>query len=258
MDKKFWVGWIAACLWVFLVGWVARAAVLPSSVVNQQLVATLKADLKSRKTTAFDSILKGWQKKYGPEAVGSLLHIAGDGKNVDPDRYIALMGAAKLGGIQAAPLLLPFLKDPSWMVRSGTLRALSALQNERTSQQVLSLLRDPALVVRLEAVDAVKVLRPIGAADALVSVLENGANYHGGKAQWVPQRALVALGALRAKEVAPRIARVLDIHHADPAFQQLGITTLEKLTGRTLAKGLPLRKQVQEWKVALAGKKTGR
>ena len=80
------------------------------------------------------------------------MQIASDPRNEDSNRYVALMSAAKLGGPSGAPFILSFLKDRSWMMRSGALRALTALENPKTAEAVLPLLRDPALVVRAEAV----------------------------------------------------------------------------------------------------------
>ena len=146
------------------------------------------------------------------------------------------------------------------MIRSGTLRALTALKNPATAQAVLPLLQDPALVVRLEAVAAVDKLRPVGATEALLKTLEHDANYHGGKAQWVPQKALIALSKLSsdtsgrriasAALLAPRLKPLLD-HHGDPELQKQTLVTLESLTGRSLKKGAPLAVRVREWKLAL-------
>jgi HEAT repeat protein len=203
----------------------------------------------------FDSLLLGWQKRYDTSAVQPLLEVARATSQKlkgteDSERYIALMGAAKLGGKGAAPMITPFLKDSSWMLRSGALRALTALGDPATAPAVLPLLQDPALVVRAEAVEAVRKLHPPGAADALVATLDERENYHGGKAQWVPQKALVALADLHAAQYAPRLKDLLD-HNGDPELQTQTIATLESLTGRNLKQGAPLRDRVREWKLTL-------
>lgn len=210
----------------------------------------LRAEIRSRKNPSFDSLLKRWNMLYGPQAVGPLIQVAKNRKLPDPDRYVALMGAAKLGGSGIAPSLCPFLKDSSWMIRSAALRALGALQNIGTASSVLPLLRDPALVVRAEAVEVVKLLQPPGAIDALVATLARQENYHRGKAQWVPQRVLAALISLKAKEAVSRLRPLLD-HQLDPELQKLTIRTLEKLTGRSFSKAQTLKEQVQSWKIAL-------
>jgi hypothetical protein len=215
----------------------------------------LRREITGRASTSFEPLLQSWQYRYGSLAVAPLLQLAsanGAGKGLeDTDRYIALMGAAKLGGSGAAPLLTRFLKDSSWMIRSGALRALTALGNPATASAVLPLLHDPALVVRLEAVEAVRKLQPTGAAEALCAALEQSANYHGGKAQWVPQKALEALATLRApSKFAAQLKPLLD-HENDPELQKQTITTLESLTGRVLKKNGSLTERIQEWKTAL-------
>jgi HEAT repeat protein len=137
------------------------------------------------------------------------------------------------------------------MLRSGTLRALSALKNPVTRDAVLPLLKDPSLVVRTEAVEAIRILRPEGAREALLQALESPANYHRGIAQWVPKRALQALAAIQAKDAAPRLLPLLN-RAVDPALQATTIETLESLTGKKLGKTGPLKVRVEAWKRELS------
>jgi HEAT repeat protein len=216
---------------------------------------SLRKEISQRGSSAFAPLLQSWHIRFGTAAVTPLLQVASaqrpELKNMeDADRYIALMGAAKLGGFEAAPLLTRFLKDKSWMIRSGALRALSALKNPTTALAVLPLLQDPALVVRLEAVEAVLKLQPAGASEALLATLEHGANYHGGKAQWVPQKALLALASLHASGLAPRLKPLLD-HEQDPDLQKQTLATVESLTGKHFKNNASLPERIRECKMAL-------
>lgn len=217
------------------------------------LEAQLKTDFQKQRGASFEKLLKNWETRHGVQAVPSLVSIASDAKNAENLRYVALMGAAKLGGSDTAPSLTPFLKDKSWMIRSGALRALRTLKNPETGAALLPLLKDGALVVRAEAVDAIVDLKPNGAAEALVSTIEQSQNYQNGKAQSVPRKALVALAALQAKSVVPRLKPLLQ-HHQDPELQLQAIRTLETLTGKSLAKGLSLKEQTQAWDKELSKK----
>lgn len=211
----------------------------------------LLKEIQRRPAGSFEPLLHAWEKRHGIAAVDPLLEAAADKSRAeDSVRYIALMGAAKLGGKETAPRLVVFLRDGSWMIRSGALRALTALRNPATAAAVLPLLRDPALVVRLEAVEAVEKLQPEGGAEALLATLEHAANYHGGKAQWVPQKALAAIAKLNATKLAPRLKPLLE-HESDPELQKRTVATLETLTGKRLKLGAPLVERVREWKVAL-------
>lgn len=198
------------------------------------LVSSLLKDLKSRTNSSFDLLVKSWEQRYGTQAFFPLIEIVKNRKNSDPDRYIAVMSAAKLGGTESASALIPFLKDPSWMVRSATLKALTALGNPLSADATLPLLRDPALVVRVEAVEAVRVLKPRGAALALVNTLGDQGNFHGGKALWVPQKALTALLSLQAREVAPQLLAYLGqpLFQNDPELSSQTRKTVELLTRR--------------------------
>ena len=232
----------------------AHAVTTPAmqpGIQNAQLRRLLRHELETSRGTSFGSLLRQWDQKYGSKAVSPLLELAAMRSIRDSERYTALMGAAKLGGHASAPLIQPFLKDSSWMLRAGALRALSALRNPQTAASALPLLQDPALVVRLEAVEAVEKLHPAGAPEALVRAIENRDNYHGNKAQWIPQRALKALAGLKARETTPRLLPLLD-RREDPELRRQAILTLGALNGRSVSRSLPLDEQARQLKRALA------
>jgi HEAT repeat protein len=229
----------------------AFAAVQPRKIpVTTPLATSLRSDLASRTGTSFDGLLQRWERQYGARAVDPLLGIAGDPQLADADRYVALMGAARLGGYASAPLFVAYLKDSSWMIRSASLRILTALENPQTAQAVLPLLKDPALVVRLEAVTAVQKLRPVGVVSGLVDCLGDEANYHGGKALWVPLKSLEALAALRASEAMPKLKPLLE-HITDPDLLAKTVDTLDSLAGQPPESEIALQDRVTRWKVAL-------
>jgi hypothetical protein len=224
---------------------IGRASTPPSQ-------AALVQDINANKEGDFEIVLQRWTQTYGTSATQPLLSIAKDRRNSDRQRYIALMGAAKLGGPVVAEKIVPLLKDKIWLIRSAALRALSALKNPKTASAVLPLLKDPALLVRSEACEAVKVLKPKGSAQALLSVLHSQDNYRFGKAQWVPQRALAALVVIHDLSVVPQLRPLLD-HQKDPDLQRQTIFALQTLTGIDQNAHLSLTAQVDTWKKILAG-----
>jgi HEAT repeat protein len=248
MLKQTWLPNSKKCLRASLSYSVILLGVYSSSTLASipNLVDKLKADIHARTGTSFEVLLRHWETTYGTSAFHPLLKIVSNTQNPDSERYIALMSAAKLGGSDSAPLFVPFLKDPSWMIRSGALRVLSAFSNPVTAEAILPLLRDPALVVRAEAVDAVLALQPKGAVEALISTISDPANYHGGKAETVPQRALRALAQMKKKEAAPQLVPLLRLS-LDSQILMLTVQTLETLTGKKSQKGLALADQIQSW-----------
>jgi HEAT repeat protein len=215
----------------------------------------LVQDINANKDADFESVLEHWTTQYGTLAAQPLLSIAKDRRNSDRQRYIAIMGAAKLGGPAVAEKLVPLLKDKIWLIRSATLKALAALKDPATANAVLPLLKDPALVVRVEAIETVKILKPEGSAQALVSVLQSQENYRFGKAQWAPQRALSALVVLHDFSVVPYLRPLLD-HQKDPELQRQTIFALQTLTGIDKDSKLALSTQVETWKKILSGDRT--
>lgn len=202
---------IALSLFAWLGAWASSQVVHPQ-LETGGLIQKIKADIaKQRKNpNSFENLTQNWQKTYGSGAFDALFQIASDTNAWDSERYIALMSAAKMSEKQGLRRFVSFLKDKSWMIRGGTLRALSVSGNEETGKIIFPLLQDPALVVRVEAVEALKILRPPGTAQALLLTLEDDRNYHAGKAQWVPGKALQALMLLRPSNAATTLKRVLE------------------------------------------------
>jgi HEAT repeat protein len=205
---------------------------------SASLASSLLSDIRHSKSNSFDPLLSDWELEYGTQAVPALLLVAKNKSASDSERYVAVMGVAKIGGKASAPLLSAFLKDACWMIRNGTLRALTALKHPETAKAVLPLLKDPALVVRLEAIQSVEKLHPEGTPQALLATIEASENYHHGKAQWVPQRALEALRHLEAQkeisqvetqETASRLSAILE-NPKDPALKPEIEATLRRFT----------------------------
>jgi len=231
---------------ILLISSTLAQADINASKLKQKLIH----DIEKSKSNSFSLLLKRWSKKYGGQSVSPLVEIVREKKLDEKKRYIALMGATKIGGKKVAPLIVPFLKDSSWMIRSGSLRALAILKNPSTARSVLPLLEDRSLVVRTEAVHAIESLRPAGAVDALIEAATHKRNFHGGKSQWLPKKALAALVQIGInKNKAPKLAPLLN-YEKDKDLLQKTISVLKKITGNNKIKG-SLKEQVKQWKTAL-------
>jgi hypothetical protein len=113
------------------------------------------------------------------------------------------------------------------------------------------LLKDKALVVRSEAVTTVHKLKLKNSTTALIESLELGANYHGGRAQKVPQKALIALADLGDASIAGQLLPLLK-HDRDPELQLATLSALEKLTSTQLESRAPLKTRILAWQKKLA------
>lgn len=234
------------------IGLLGQSSALGSPSIESQI----RSDLQRRKSSDFSKMASDWKKRFNTSAVDPLLKIADDRRLEDSSRYIAVMSAVRLGGVPVAARIAVLLKDPSWMLRSAALRSLAMLEAGAQGTQTLALLKDPALVVRTEAVDTVKKLRPAGAVSALVDTLENPSNYHAGRAQWVPQKALMALIELKAPaSIASRIAPLLK-RTGDPDLQRTAVMTLENVVGKKLKHGAPLSEKIRAWNAEFKAKQS--
>ncbi len=216
----------------------------------------LHLEIAKHKAPGFESLIQDWSTRYGAAAAAPLAGLAsmkamGSLPIPDSERYIAAIGAAKLGGKSVSKKLALLLKDPSWMVRNGALRGLTLINDPSQSAAVLPLLKDPALVVRVQAVEATQKLKPTGAVDALLATLSAKENFRDGKAQWVPLRALEALSALKPAGIAPKL-RPLLFQEKDAELLEKTVATLETLTGQKLAADKPLAARALAWKASLA------
>jgi HEAT repeat protein len=220
-------------------------SVLPSYSEAPPLSDVLLRDMKALHSNSFQELLTRWEVRYGTDAYAALGTIARDRKHEDSERYIAVMGMAKIGGVPSAPQLTPFLKDPSWMVRNAGLQAISALKNPDTTPAVLPLLKDPALVIRVQAVDAIAKLKPEGYRQACIDAVKDSGNYYRGKAQWVPQKALTILRTNAPQDLNTRKNISLQLTSIarkpqDKAMQPLLLLTLERVSGLQLNRQKPL------------------
>ena len=223
------------------------AAVPPRPSVDVSLDA-LKKDLETRHSRSFEQILLKWQNQYGDKVVPALMKIAKNKHESDANRFIAVMGVAKLGGPSVAQWVSSLLSESSWMVKNAALKALTALKEPSTYEKIAPLLKDKALVVRSEAVLAIQQLQVTSAIPLLMDGLKNTNNYVGGKALVVPYHILSALVELNAPlSVAPELLR-LTKNTEDGHFHKTLLNTLDSLSGQKPQIEKPVAERLKAWK----------
>lgn len=199
--------------------------------------ASVIQQIEEQKNTDFSSLMKKWEDPAQSPRLGELKLIARDLSHPERTRYIALMGAAqaaRASGANAAleSLLLSLQSDPSWVIRSAVLRLAADPAHPTSDPKVraiaLKMLKDPALVIRTQAVDAIEALRPPGAEQALADATIDSRNHHGGKALWVPQKAIQALVRLEAEAQAWSLLPLLE-KKQDSRLVRLTLDALAKL-----------------------------
>ena len=175
-----------------------NSAFANSTSQARNLHSDIVSDILGRsKNSDFSALIKKWEKNYGSSAAPDLFRIAADKKFRDTDRFIAFMGASKLGAEADTKTLIPFLSDPSWMLRSAALRTLGGFHQKDAGVAVLKLLRDPAQVVQSEAIDTVLKLKPAGAENALVQMSSRSCTTE--TPDWICKKSLDALVVLRTQ-----------------------------------------------------------
>lgn len=198
------------------------------------------AEIQKSKSGDFSKLLKSWESSPHPARLDELLLLASNPALEERSRYIALMGAAKLAN-QPAKIrklqnsLESLHRDPSWVLRSASLQVIQGLtpqsQNQTLRTLALKSLKDKALVIRSQAVDVVAQFQSPESTDALIDAALAKENHPGGKALWVPQKALKAITLLppnlkstRAWQLTPLLAQ-----KQDQELSTLALSALESL-----------------------------
>lgn len=172
----------------------ASAALTPTEIlIKREMQTQIKKNPQD-----LNRLHAGWRTNYGEQAVPALTKLARSSVETDTDRYVAILGLAKIQGRASVPILLTLLKDKNWMVRNASLKALRVVGSPSDGERVIPLLSDPAWVVRSEAIETLKFLKPVGVEKALLASALNPAHYQNGKAIWIPKQAIQALGEIRS------------------------------------------------------------
>jgi hypothetical protein len=187
------------------------------------LKRNLTEDLREMvsKPIPFDAQVSLWKERYGARTITALSELAFDRKLDEHSRYMAWMGALKLGGSQVREKLSELSRDSSWLLRQAALESLEALSSstasgaktdaktEKDLQIAIQLLKDKALLVRLRAIETISKLRPEGSRAALLETLKDAKNYVAGRALGAPKRALRVLKELGGENSYPEIQALL-------------------------------------------------
>jgi hypothetical protein len=157
----------------------------------------IRQQIEATRTSDFSPLIKQWQGSANHQSLTSeLLALSRDTTLADRSRYIAIQGTAALASTRGDRSTLAALgnlaRDPSWLVRTGVLKAFESRDRDRARDIAQSLLRDPALVVRLEALNTLEKIQPRDPATlmSLVNAAEDPRNWQGEKPLWIPERAV--------------------------------------------------------------------
>lgn len=205
-----------------LAAW-AVLALLSSSALASLPLASPRDEIRAHVSGDFDALIRKWSVAPArSRTLAELKKISLDPLATERSRYIALMGAASLAKLEGRPeairpVLQRLKKDPSWVMRSASLEASAqALGAAGADALAVELLQDPALVVRSRAVDLIS---SPASAPALARAALDPRNHPGGRALWVPQKAIRALVRLDARQEIQMLARVLGQKN-DPSLRR--------------------------------------
>ncbi len=179
------------------------------SLANTPSLPSVREELLAHQGTSFERLIKKWEANSEREELSNqLITLSKDSSLGDASRYIALQGAARLIGKPGKPVQMNqfegLARDPSWMIRSGALKALEVTDTERASRVAAVLLGDPAFVVRLEAMSSLEKLRPTGSQIelSLLNAAEDPRNWRNSQPLQIPTRAIHLLALLRKRPLS--------------------------------------------------------
>jgi HEAT repeat protein len=191
--------------------WAALLLSNPAPASIPTTVALLERQISKNPAGDFSALIQSWKKQPRNSALASLLEIARNERKPDKTRSIALIGAASLSARTPSAetvrrTAVRLLVDRAWLVRLYSIKALEECGSTGKAELLAARLNDPSLMVRAEAAEALYRLalhhpqegnRPV--LRELSRSVESSSNYVQGRALWVPQRSIAALGEFKAK-----------------------------------------------------------
>jgi HEAT repeat protein len=155
-----------------------------------------------------------------------LLRLLQEKRSADPDGFprghdqaYAAIGLGVLGAREHAPALVAQLKNPDSAIRGGAAEGLSWMQATDHHKEIAALLEDDGREVALNAMVALARLGRTEYADRFVEIAAGDG--HGlGRGIDDDRIALTALVMLKAKDQAPKIAKLLE--RKDDYFKRVG------------------------------------
>jgi HEAT repeat protein len=182
-----------------------------SSFAETELRAQLRKEVTQHTGKDFGPLLKKWQTTSSHEKTrDALMSLARDPSLPDPSRYIALQGFAHLSASPPshapASKIKPLSTDPSWMMRTASLKALEKVSAPEAATLAVTLLKDPALVVRMEALSSIEKLKLSGKEieHSLLDAAEDPRNWKENQPLVIPERAVNLVMRLRNKNGTPQ------------------------------------------------------
>ncbi len=215
-----------------------------------EAVSHRQLEVRTQAITVLDALGRSGRVNVVPTVLWLL-------RSADPEtRRMAVEIARRTGSASTEvwPQLFVLLRDQDWWVRERVSDALLEIAGEQLLPFVMGFLADPESPVRLFGVEVIRKLRAEKALGALVKTAREDTDW------WVRERAVEAvgvmgdpraapylvelaqrdpalrvsairtLGAMRAVDMAPHVARFLDF--ADPGVRQAALLSLEELGAR--------------------------
>jgi hypothetical protein len=171
----------------------------------------------------------------GGKSVKALIRVMKDSRFPEKSQWTSTFLLAKIAGKKASKFLLKFLKHPSWMMRTASLKALLGLGEKRFGDQYVKLLKDKSLIVRVQALENIRELGLTEYAPQVWAMLYDKSNYHQvegkNKRADIIKSVILAIGELRFKKARKPLLKMIQQKRYEDIFPEIE-HALEKLTGK--------------------------
>jgi len=141
-----------------------------------------------------------------------LSKIIQDEKLSEPDRWSAIVSAAKKDGDKALPILENMLdqKKYSWYIRTSIAQSLVAVGGAGATKILQEMLNDRSLVVRTVVVDALGDMKDPSSLIPLTEEMKNERNFIGEQSLWIRKHLVDAIAKTGQKKSIPVLITYLD------------------------------------------------
>lgn len=158
------------------------------------------------------------------------------------ERWTALLNASNIARGTEVNEIKKFAENKEWYLRNASLVALKRINPSLAEQEAMKLLSDKALVVRSAAVEIVSEKMTDQNKMALVEQLDKAYNFNRNSSLWIRKQILEKIANVAtSKDQAIFVKNLFD---QDRKISELSANTLEKLTGKKMAR----KKFIENWR----------
>jgi HEAT repeat protein len=183
---------------------------------------------KAAKKHDFSAEMKQITAMKSSKAVPSLVSIYQDANRTWQERWFAAMAISKFPSKENKEVLIKGTKDALSIIRSVSVQALAAFDEDDSNKAIQESVNDSSLLVRDSAVKSLGKVRDRASVETLTKELFEKRNYYRGQPIFgIRENIIQALGEIGSMKAVDPLMKIFQ--EPNPKIQALACTSLEKI-----------------------------